>query len=67
MNMRTLVSLEAYNRSRQICTGPRLNGIACPKCGAELADSDPNVVLTSLPPQMRVHCSSCDYRGYRVE
>jgi C4-type Zn-finger protein len=41
------------------------NGIACPKCGAELYDSEPNVVLTSNPPQYMVACSKCDYRGTR--
>ncbi len=45
---------------------PRLNGIAWPECGEELYDSDPNNVLLSLPPQKKVHCSKCDYFGYRT-
>ena len=45
---------------------PRLNGIACPKCGKELLDSHPNITLTSYPPQKNVKCSECDYVGYRV-
>jgi len=47
---------------------PVPNGIACPKCGAELLDTQPNVTLTSMPPQKNVGCSSenCDYTGYRI-
>jgi C4-type Zn-finger protein len=45
---------------------PRLNKIACPKCGAELYDSNPMITLTSIPSQKNVHCSKCDYVGYRI-
>lgn len=45
---------------------PRLNGIACPECGEELYDSAPMITLTSFPAQKNVHCSKCDYVGYRV-
>jgi ribosomal protein S27AE len=45
---------------------PILNGIACPKCGEELYDSKPMVTLTSFPPKKNVHCSKCDYVGYRT-
>lgn len=45
---------------------PRLNGIACPACGAELYDSNPMITLTSMPLQKNVHCSKCDYIGYRI-
>lgn len=44
---------------------PIPNGIACPKCGEELLDSTPNIVLTSNPPQYNVNCPKCGYRGYR--
>ena len=44
---------------------PSPNGIACPDCGQELVDSNPGVVLTSLPPQMRIHCQGCDFKGTR--
>jgi DNA-directed RNA polymerase subunit RPC12/RpoP len=47
-------------------SSPRLNGIACPKCGAELYDSNPMVTLTSMPAKKNVHCSKCDYIGYRI-
>ena len=47
-------------------SSPKLNGIACPKCGAELYDSNPMVTLTSMPAQKNVHCSECDYIGYRI-
>jgi|688.fasta_scaffold613011_1 hypothetical protein len=45
---------------------PQLNGIACPKCGEELYDSNPMMTLTSMPPKKNVHCSKCDYVGYRT-
>jgi len=45
---------------------PQLNGIACPKCGAELYDSNPMEILTSMPPKKKVRCSKCGYVGYRV-
>lgn len=41
---------------------PHPNGIECPKCGMELWDSDPAVVI-STP---KVHCPSCGYTGYRL-
>ena len=47
---------------------PAPNGIACPKCGAELLDTKPNETLTSIPPKKNVGCSrdTCDYTGYRI-
>lgn len=45
---------------------PHPNGIACPKCGKELWDSNPSMTLTSNPPQKNVHCPACGYHGYRV-
>jgi len=43
---------------------PRKNGIACPDCEEELWDSNPNMCLTSHPPQYQIHCD-CGYRGTR--
>ena len=67
---RRLRSLEDANeharRAYRLVTEPHANGIACPKCGAELWDSNPMVALTSYPPQAHVHCPACDYCGYRV-
>jgi len=45
---------------------PRPNGIACPKCGKELVDVEPNTMLTSWPPQLRIACQHCRYTGYRI-
>jgi hypothetical protein len=45
---------------------PVLNGIACPKCGEEMYDSSPMVMLTSFPAQKNVNCSKCDHVGYRI-
>lgn len=44
---------------------PRPNGLACDKCGHELIDSSPNVMLASNPPQLNVHCPKCGFTGYR--
>ena len=45
---------------------PRLNGVACPKCGDEMLDSSPMTTLTSNPAQKNVHCGKCGYVGYRI-
>lgn len=66
-----LVSLEDHNSNAKYfyCQlgKPVKNGIACPKCGAELYDSNPFIILTSFPPQLEVHCEKCDYTGYRIK
>lgn len=57
---------EQYEYHRKLNDdSPQPNGIACPKCGKELFDSNPHVQLDSNPPQMGVHCE-CGYRGYRI-
>jgi hypothetical protein len=43
---------------------PKLNNIACPKCGKEMYDTDNNI-LTSNPPKKNIHCI-CGYKGYRI-
>lgn len=44
---------------------PHPNGIACPKCGQELWDSDPMVCYASNPPMAEVHCRNCGFVGFR--
>jgi len=44
---------------------PQLNGVPCPKCGEEMMDTYPNIILTSDPAQKNVHCPKCDNKGYR--
>lgn len=69
-----LKGLEEHNSTNStfywgfISQKPILNGIACPKCGKELFDTQPNVTFTTMPPKKKVGCSSdkCDYTGYRV-
>lgn len=67
-----LLNLNEYNESKSKwhakfnSTEPIPNGIACPKCNAEMMDSDPQTILTSNPPQKRIHCSKCDYSGLRI-
>jgi hypothetical protein len=67
--MNKLKSLEQHNKETvdylyQMNTYPRPNGIACPKCGAELMDTN-SEVLCSNPPKHNINCSKCEYRGYR--
>lgn len=45
---------------------PVMNGIACPKCGSELYDTHPNMILASNPPKKNINCEYCEYTGYRV-
>jgi DNA-directed RNA polymerase subunit RPC12/RpoP len=52
---------ESFEAQRKL-NEPHPNGLACPKCGAELWDSNPMIVLASYPPQKNVHCPSCNYR-----
>jgi len=66
----SLKTLEQFNAERYSLVGsinkPALNGIACPKCGAELMDTNPGILLTSNPPKCYIGCSKCDYSGTRV-
>ena len=71
--MKKLKSLEKYNKDQykfyqemEKLSEPRPNGLACPKCGKELWDSNPTMVLTSSPPQKNIHCPKCGYRGYAI-
>lgn len=71
-----LKTLDEYNEQARenhqqaenwmINNSPKLNGIACPKCGEELYDSQPMSILASYPPQKRVHCNKCNYISYRI-
>jgi len=69
MEKKELKSLEAYNQERfeqyNGISHPSHNGIACPKCGAELYDSNDGDVPKSYPPQRAVYCVKCDFRGLR--
>jgi hypothetical protein len=70
--MSDLEQLDNYNSRRRrqyFIAGQQLhNGIACPQCGQELYDDSVDEVLTSYPPQKRIHCINlqCKYRGTRV-
>lgn len=64
-------TLDQHNAERRDAhkaanTYPKPNGIACPKCGSEMCDSDP-FTLASNPPQRNVHCPECNFRGYRID
>ena len=66
-----LITLEDHNKQTNErymalnwCTA-QPNGIACPECGEELVDNDPNIQLPTMPPQKNVSCLKCGYKGYR--
>jgi DNA-directed RNA polymerase subunit RPC12/RpoP len=65
-------TLDEFNRDRRMLHemmeryASVKNGIACPECGGELVDSEPNTTLTSNPPQKRIHCPACSYSGLRI-
>jgi hypothetical protein len=68
--MKQLKSLQDHNNSKSSTfvyqNGAVPNGIACPECGDELWDDNPNICLPSNPPQFRIHCRSCGYTGTRL-
>lgn len=67
MSEKPLMTLQESNALHHVkATGPRLNGIACPQCGKELIDSNPNMVLTTHPPMTRIACLHCEYSGTRT-
>lgn len=47
--------------------GPSPSGISCPECGKELLDANDGTVLLTVPPQVRVHCPCCNWKGTRVQ
>jgi DNA-directed RNA polymerase subunit RPC12/RpoP len=61
-----LESLEDHN-NRIVAKSAvqKANGIACPKCGEELFDTNSGVVFTSMPAKYAIECHKCDYIGYR--
>lgn len=67
---KAMPTLKDFDKARfaQHCSTnkPGPNGIACPKCGAELWDSNPSCMLTSSPPQFDVHCPVCNHRDTRL-
>lgn len=64
-----LKSLQDHNyeiyRRRTLRGKSKMNGIACPRCGEELMDTN-TTILMSDPPKRDTNCSKCDYRGYRL-
>ena len=64
--LKSLEEHDAQQSARRQADDPQLNGIACPRCGEELYDSNPNITLGTYPPQKRMHCNKCYYIGYRI-
>jgi hypothetical protein len=69
-----LISLAENNMNASVSQAamlhntPVLNGIACPKCGKELFDSNtlPGYKAISYHPMKDIHCNNCEFRGYRL-
>ena len=62
-------TLDQHNNERRMGYEAEVdphNGIACPECGKGMMDSEPNMTLTSNPPQKAVKCEWCDFHGYRI-
>lgn len=72
MSEKQLKTLDQHEKEKSIVhtfvesDKPKLNGIACPKCNAELFDSSPYLVLLSMPSKKNIHCSNCNFKGYRT-
>lgn len=68
MTDKKLQTLEEHERKRAAIFGalaePRKNGIACPRCGAELCDDGPR--LLSMPAKQSVRCPSCGHTDLRT-
>jgi len=71
--MKKLKTLDEFNTERNAWWGkvlelndPHPNGIACPKCGKEMFDIEPKMILTSDPPKKEIKCPWCGYSGYRL-
>jgi hypothetical protein len=61
-----LESLEDHNNKIVAKSAvQKANGIACPKCGYELFDTNSNRMVLSFPPRYPIHCNNCDYIGIR--
>lgn len=67
--MTDLRNLDEHNKSaldtNRLMTAGHPNGIACPKCGAEMWDTNPSVMLTSWPPRYSIHCPECGHTTIR--
>jgi ribosomal protein L37E len=61
-----LISLEDFNNFVSRTAHNTKNGIACPRCGEELDDENPNRMLLCNPPKTEIICFSCGYKGYRA-
>lgn len=65
-----MTTLEEHNAGRMALYNAKRestpNGIDCPFCGGELMDTDPNATLTTNPPQKRIFCQDCEFKGYRL-
>ncbi len=70
--MPKLISLEEHNAfileqvRDPFNNEPRRNGLECPKCKKELVDTNPGMILASLPPQKSIRCPACGWNGYRL-
>ena len=64
-------TLKEHNKERdEFYNGPKPSynsaGVKCNECGTEMICPQPNVVLTSCPPQQHVQCPNCGRIGLKV-
>ena len=60
--MKTLSEYERDNRNSQYETA--WVGVACDRCGGELYNPEPGMMLMTDPPKITVRCSKCEFKGY---
>jgi uncharacterized protein with PIN domain len=69
---RQLITLEDHNAAiltsvaDPMLNESRPNGIACPKCSAELLDVTPGMVCAFAPLRKSVRCDKCGFLGDRL-
>ncbi len=68
-DQKKLISLEESNNLSKAAyekkNPPVQNGIACPKCQAELWDPTPAQLFNGAPPQVSTKCESCKFETTR--
>jgi hypothetical protein len=68
LKQHTATQLQAFKEAVAPLSEPRLTGIACDGCGAELLDvpHEPAMFQMGNPPRREVFCLECPCKGWRV-
>ena len=62
--MKTL--LEHNNSYQQPKIELAMAGVLCDSCNVEMFYPEPNMVLASIPPKMKVRCPKCNKVDYKI-